>query len=240
MKLPKAGANCRQMIVALALLWLLAGALAGCQGKGDRGGGSGAEQPQSGPVRISGKVAAVDSDEPVPYVQVAFFDLSGNQVGSPGNSDLSGRYQLELPPGRYHGVANIINPSHPLGWNGFAPSWTGGRPYRTPEGTVEVQPGQDLKIDFPLQRVRPCKGRVVLTGAAAVPALSSVAAVDAASGQYFAEVSMTSTGEYEFPLPDGEWLLTFNVPGFAQRTALKAVVAGSPVELPPQTLVPAA
>ncbi len=240
MNFPKTRAHGRQMIVALALPWLLAALLVGCQGAGDRGGGSGDEQPSPGPVRISGKVTAADSDEPVPYVQVVFFDLSGNQVGPPGNSDLSGHYQLELPPGRYTGVANIVNPSHPLGWNGFAPSWTGGRPYKTPDGTFEVQPGQDLKIDFSLQRLRPCKGRVILTGEAELPASSSVAALDAGSGQYFGEVTMTSTGEYEFPLPDGEWLLAFNVPGYAQRTTLKTVVAGSSVELPPQTLVPAA
>lgn len=227
------------MIAALAIGLALALALAACTALG-RGRGSG-DRPSpeaAGPARISGRVTASDTGEPVPYVQVVFFDLSGNQAGPPGNTDLAGAYELQLPPGGYYGVANLINPARPLGWNGFSPAWVDGLPVNTLVHTTEVTGGEHRVIDFKLARVRPCKGRVTAGGTANVPPTSVVSILHAASGQQLAEVSIDQSGEYQVSLPDGEWLLRFSVPGFVQRVALKVSVSGAPVEFPTQNLDP--
>jgi hypothetical protein len=226
-----------QIIPAVAAVSLFAIVLTACA---RRPGGEVQESspPAEGPARISGTVTASDTGEPIPYVQVGFFDLSGAQVGGPGNSDLSGAYHVELPAGRYYGVANIINPSHPLGWNGFSPTWTGGRPVKSPSGVIEVSPGEQKRIDFALLRLRPATGHVSIAGSATVPSGSWVSVLDAASGEHFTDVSIESSGRYETQLPDGEWSFRFSVPGFVQRTSLKVSVSGAPVEIPSQHLEP--
>ncbi len=229
-----------QIITVFAAFLTATLVFAGCsRGAEHSANQTGAEQKE-GPARVSGVVTASDTQEPVPYVQVVFFDLSGNQVGPPGNTDLSGKYSVELPAGAYVAVANIINPSHPLGWNGLAPGWNNGRPVKSYSDFIALAPGDDRTLDFKLARLRSCKGRIALQGASQVPQGSIVSAIDGLTGEHFADAPIDSAGSYEIQLPDGEWSLAFSVAGYVQSTAFKASVAGAPVEFPIQTLKPAA
>jgi len=226
-------------IISLAAPWMaLVIALTACGRQGMESQVSATRADRQGPSRVTGRVTASDTSEPVPYVQVVFFDLEGNQVGPPGNTDLSGYYAVELPPGRYHGVANIVNPSHPLGWNGLSPAWTGGRPVKSAQGVIEVRAEENKTIDFTLARLRKCTGRVRAEGASAIPPGSTLAVLDAATGEHFAQVSIDTSGAYEILVPDGEWSLAVTVPGFVQKTVSKVVVYGGPANFPEQAVIP--
>lgn len=202
-----------------------------------RAGGPPASEPAvTGPSKIVGRVTATDTGEPVASVQVVVFDLEGNQAAPPGNTDAGGNYTIELAPGRYRVAANYINPARPLGWNGFGPMWNGGRPVDDPAAVVEVKPGEEVRLDFRLIRVRQVRGKVKTSDGGPIAQGSNVAALDAALGRFLAQVDIAPDGSYEIALPDGEWYLRFTVPGYVQRVSFKVHVAGEPMEVATQEL----
>lgn len=202
-----------------------------------RGNGPPASEPAvTGPSKIVGRVTATDTGEPVPSVQVVVFDLEGNQAAAPGNTDAGGNYTIEVAPGKYRVAANLINPARPLGWNGFGPMWNGGRSVEDPAAVVEVNPGDEVRLDFRLIRVRQVRGKVKTSDNGPIPQGSNVGALDGALGRFLAQVDIAPDGSYEIALPDGEWYLRFTVPGYVQRVSFKVHVAGEPMEVATQEL----
>ena len=219
------------LLYAVALAACLAAVFVGaCSRATQSEGAAGSPVPQ-GPGKISGTVTASDTGEPVAYVQVVVFDLEGNQAAPPGNTLIDGSYEIEVQPGKYRIVANIVNPAHPLGWNGFAPMWNGGKPVDDPAAIVEVQPGEHKRLDFKLLRVRSVKGKVKTSDGGPILEGANVSAIEASTSRFFAQTSIASDGSYEILLPDGSWFLQFTVPGYVQRISLKVLVEGAPLEV---------
>lgn len=190
--------------------------------------------PPTGPGQVKGSVTARDTGDPLAQVSISFYSDDGQIVGNSAFTDARGNFAIELPPGKYRVLTNSATESKPLGWNGYAPVWTNGELSDLKDERYEVRSGQGNKYDVILPRVWPSQGKVSAPSGAIQS--GNVTAVKFRDGATFASIPLPSDGNYTFPLPDGEWQIQVDAPGFNQSVSTKFVVAGAPASIPPIAL----
>lgn len=188
----------------------------------------------SGPGQVKGAVAARDSGDPLAQVSISFYSDDGQVSGQSVFTDARGNFSIELPAGKYRVLTNSVTETKPLGWNGYAPVWTNGELTDLDDQRFTVRSGSGNKYDVMLPKVWNCQGRV--RAAAGSIAQANLTAVKFRDGTVFVSIPLPSNGSYEFPLPDGEWQIQVDAPGFQQAVTPKFVVAGAPVTIPDITL----
>ncbi|RIK10047.1 MAG: hypothetical protein DCC49_04545 [Acidobacteria bacterium] len=184
----------------------------------------------SGPGQVKGAVTARDSGDPLVQVSVSFYSDNGEVSGQSAFTDSRGNFSIELPAGKYRVLTNSATEAKPLGWNGYAPVWTNGELTDLDTQRFVVRTGTVSTYDAVLPKVWSCSGRVVASGGSI--SQGNVTAVKFRDGTVFASLPLPATGSYTFPLPDGEWQMQVDVPGFKQAVSTKFVVAGAPVTIP--------
>lgn len=184
----------------------------------------------SGPGQVKGAVTARDSGDPLAQVSVSFYSDDGQVSGQSVFTDSRGNFSIELPAGKYRILTNSVTDSKPLGWNGYAPVWTNGELTDLDDQRFAVRSGPGNKYDVKLPKVWNCQGRVA-AARGSIPQ-GNVTAVKFRDGAVFISIPLPSSGSYTFPLPDGEWQIQIDAPGFQQAVTPKFVVAGAPAAIP--------
>lgn len=196
--------------------------------------GTSASTP-SGLGQVKGTVTARDTGDPLAQVSISFYSDDGQISGQSVFTDARGIFSTELPAGRYRVLTNSVTETKPLGWNGYAPVWTNGELTDLDDQRFTVKPGSGNKYDVVLPKVWNCQGRVVATGGSIPP--GNATAVKFRDGTVFVSINLPSDGSYTFPLPDGEWQIQVDAPGFQQAVTPKFVVTGAPVVIPEINLI---
>lgn len=164
-----------------------------------------------------------DIDQPIALggVGVNFYDQgSGKAIGLSTSTEADGNYEKWLPPGTYYGLVNRPSAEKPLGWNGYAPMWSRGQLFDNANGGSQSAIALASITSFEryneeLRPLFPVRGQVVPAGGPGLGDGGSVGSSQASSpfGRFW-PIALPPDGEYTYPLPDGEWILVYSVPGY--------------------------
>lgn len=187
--------------------------------------------------RVSGTVTADDTGDPMAQVSLSFYSDDGQIVGQSIFTDDRGRYSIQLPPGIYRVLTNSVSEVRPLGWNGYAPVWTNGELTDSGDQRLELKGGDRETYNVSLPRVWPSQGKVNVPDARGTS--GNITAVKFRDGTVFASIPLPPSGEYTFPLPDGEWQIQVDAPGYKQAVSTRFVIAKNSITLPEIRLEPA-
>ncbi|RIK06484.1 MAG: hypothetical protein DCC49_11295 [Acidobacteria bacterium] len=186
-------------------------------------------------------------------INATFYNPSnGHTVGGSVEADpITGEYCKWLPDGLYYALYNAPTTAKPLGWIPYSLVWSPPDQLFDPANALpgsftyfDVDPGAGVVYNPVLPRVWNVTGSVRLPGDITPGLAGKVGSYWAISpnGQYHA-VDVPGSGDFIYPLPDGDWWLVFVYSGcdvlfYNNKTAPPfdtVTVSGGPVDLTANT-----